>query len=548
MKTYKRLLSILLVLLPLGTGACKKTAETPKQELQAIKISPEEAEIIIGASIQLSGASVPENISIEGARWTSTDNNIAQVDDNGKVTAMAEGEAEIRLSLKGKRGTCKIKVVPAPIVLKGISVSFSSATVKKGEKVQLSVLKNPENYQTEKKIEWQSDNGAVASVSQEGLVEALGDGSATIKAKLEGFEASCIIKVYSKTAVAQLSFFQLNLWEGLKNVEGGLQVFLDQLAALKPDVASFCEFPFQGEETTEGPSAEYILKKAIDYMQAKTGIRYYKTSMTGSGTRGVLTRYPIVEGATKIVSKGTPGIQPWYYRTVINFNGKEIAIYSSHATPYYYACYLPRGYGDGSTPYGWNKLADGPITDINKIMEREEKAGRKQLAIDLENDAKVQEAMGRLCIFGGDLNQPSHLDWTKATASMFQHNGCIVPWTISSYLLANGFKDAYREIYPNPVTHPGNTWPVYNKDAKKSTVWAADADERDRIDYVYFKANPDIKIISSQLVGPEALMAIGVKENDTFINQAEELISPANDKWASDHRGLFMKFEIRHPQ
>lgn len=545
---YKELLSILLVLFPLGTGSCKKIPETPKEGIQAIKVSPSEAEISIGESISLSASSVPEGLSIEGARWSSTANNIATVDENGKVQAQAEGEAEIRISFKGKKGSCKIKVVPVPVTLKGISVSIPSATIKKGSKVQLSVLKNPENYQTEKKAEWQTDNAAVAKVSQEGLLEAVGEGDAIIKAKLEGFEASCIVKVYSKTSVSYLSFFQLNLWEGLQNVEGGLQILLDQLAALQPDVASFCEFPAQGEENTAGPYAEYILKKAIDYLQAKTGIRYYKTSMTGSGTRGLLTKYPIAEGATQVTSTGAMSTQPWYYRTVINFKGKEIAVYSSHATPYYYACYLPRGYGDGGSPYNWNKLSDGPITDINKIMEREEKAGRKQLAIDLANDTKIQESMGRLCIFGGDLNQPSHLDWTEATAGLFQHNGCVVPWTISSYLLSKGFKDSYREIYPDPVTHPGNTWPVYNKDAKKATVWAAEADERDRIDYIYFKESSDIKIIRARLVGPDALMAIGVIATDIFVNKAEELISPANNKWASDHRGLFMTFEIRHPQ
>ncbi len=50
----------------------------------------------------------------------------------------------------------------------------------------------------------------------------------------------------------------------------------------------------------------------------------------------------------------------------------------------------------------------------------------------------------------------------------------------------NGFIDAYRETYPNVVDYPGLTWPADNKDVDATLVWAGDADERDRIDFVYY--------------------------------------------------------------
>ena len=161
----------------------------------------------------------------------------------------------------------------------------------------------------------------------------------------------------SPDTVRPMTFFQLNIWECLGNIDNGLDVFKDQLLALMPDVASFCEFPSQGDEKVEEASAEYILGQTIDYIFKKTGVRYYKTSMSGRGTRGVLTRHPVVEGAAAVASTSAPGQQQWFYRTVIDFHGREVAVYSSHSVHYYYACYLPRGYGDGSDPYGWNKLA-----------------------------------------------------------------------------------------------------------------------------------------------------------------------------------------------
>ena len=339
-----------------------------------------------------------------------------------------------------------------------------------------------------------------------------------------------------------MTFFQLNIWEGLRNIDNGQQVFNDQLLALMPDVASFCEFPCQGSEDKEEVSAEYILRQAIDYIYEKTGVRYYKTSLSGSGTRGVLTRFPIVEEAAAVKSASGDGVQQWFYRTVIDFHGREIAVYSSHSVHYYYACYLPRGYGDGAAPYGWDKLEGGPVSDLSVIVERDVKGDRERMAVDLCADVKEQTAKGRSCVYAGDLNQPSHLDWTEETRNMRGHNGLVVPWSVSKSLLANGFLDAYRVIYPDPVTNPGFTWPVSNKDARKSTSWAPEADERDRIDFVYYFDDGFIRATDARLVGPRETID---HEKPALDSLSEgEIILPANGIWCSDHRGLLVTFIV----
>lgn len=338
---------------------------------------------------------------------------------------------------------------------------------------------------------------------------------------------------------AEFTFFQLNLWEGMSNVDNGRQALYDQLVALMPDAASFCEFRHIGE-------AEEVLDGAIEYIREKTGVTYFRTCMSGSGTRGLLTRHPVIEGPESVPSSGHGATNSWFYRTVVDFYGQEIALYASHAVHYYYACYLPRGYGDGSTPYGWDKLEDGPITDVNYIIERETQSLRHEIANDLADDAQRQKQKGRMVIFGGDLNQPSHLDWTAETADMYEHRGCIVPWTISVICYDRGLKDAFRTVYPDPVTHPGVTWPVYNKDAKVATQWLTDADERDRIDYVYYLAEDRITPVKAQLVGPDSMVSHSERVPDGFIDAAAEIILPAG-VWPSDHRGLLVTFSIDFP-
>ena len=79
----------------------------------------------------------------------------------------------------------------------------------------------------------------------------------------------------------------------------------------------------------------------------------------------------------------------------------------------------------------------------------------------------------------------------KITKKLWGHNGVIVNWDCSRMLYEAGFRDAYRSVYPNPVTHPGFTYPAGNKCAPVAKLtWAPEADERERIDFIYYYPSP----------------------------------------------------------
>ncbi len=505
--------------------------EGDHDKLISLAISKETLDLTVGETFDLAVEGTPSTASLENLRWSSENTATAKCED-GAVTAVAAGTATIKAICDGITAACEVTVRPAPIALKSITISPSAVTVPKSGTQNLTAVLSPEGTAASPDdIVWDSSNKAAATVDQNGCITAVSDGLTTVTATIGTVTGSCNVEVYTKTASRTFTFFQLNLWEGLANVAGGTQSLIDQLVALKPDAASFCEFPSTG-------SAENILSAAATALYEQTGIPYYYNYLGGSGTRGLLTRHPII-------STGMVNNSGWFYCTVIDFYGQEIALYASHSYYSYYACYLPRGYGDGEQPYGWSKISTGPITDVEFILQREELSGRTRIADDFTADAKIQGEAGRLCIFGGDLNQPSHLDWTDAAKNMFEHNGCVVAWPVSTKCYANGIRDAYREIYPDPVAHPGVTWPVSNKDASKATPWTADADERDRIDYVYYRVDTNIEVQKAQMAGPSTMMAKGVAVEDTFVNKAEELILPANGKWPSDHRGLFVTFSVK---
>lgn len=520
-----------------SVSSCSDTPpsdDTPDPDkLKSIGITPSPVSINAGQTTQLTAAATPETASLKNLRWSSSDNKTATVDENGLVKAVEVGTATITALCDGVRAECEVTVTRALVALQKIDLTPSGISMRKGDTKDIVAKLVPENADYEGSLVWDSSNKSVATVDQNGHVVSLTEGVATITATIGSVVGTCPVEVYSDAATRPFTFLQLNLWEGLSKIENGQAALIKHLVALKPDAASFCEFRSTGE-------AASVLKAAADALLAQTGVPYYYTYRGGRGTRGVLSRHPIVS------TDGVNG-SDWFYRTIVNFYGQDIVLYASHAYHSYYACYLPRGYNDGNgSSENWNKLNDGPVVNVTYILEREELSGRTQIATDFIADSKIQKAAGRLCIFGGDLNQPSHLDWTEAAKNNYDHNGCVVAWPISTKVYADGIRDAFREIYPNPVTHPGITWPVYLEG--KTTSWAPQADDRDRIDFVYFRPETNFEVTKAQMVGPSATVSHSKKEEDVFVDKAAELIQPVDGIWPSDHRGLFVTFSVKFAQ
>lgn len=127
-------------------------------------------------------------------------------------------------------------------------------------------------------------------------------------------------------------------------------------------------------------------------------------------------------------------------------------------------------------------------------------------------------------LLGGDMNSHSHLDWTEATRDTFNHGGAVVNWTISKAFTDSGLKDSYREIHPNPLTHPGITW-ISGLDENGKFGY----NKQDRIDYLYYKGSW-IKAIDSE--------SHTVPPGETLLFKGKEIMYP------SDHGFVLTTFEL----
>ena len=133
----------------------------------------------------------PDN-ALTAYTWTSSDNDIATVDENGKVKAVAIGTAIITVSTSNnKTATCKINVKRTPT---NVELNKTSMTLGEGQTYTLTPTLTPASAYTTYK--WSSSNTAVATVDQNGKItaKALGDTVITVTAD-NGVKAICLVHV-----------------------------------------------------------------------------------------------------------------------------------------------------------------------------------------------------------------------------------------------------------------------------------------------------------------------------------------------------------------
>ncbi len=123
--------------------------------------------------------------------WVSDDPSVAEVDENGLITAVGAGETLITASCGEFSDKVRITVV---VRVQEVKLSRERLDMKKGETAELSATVLPEDTTEDKTISWRSSDNSVATVS-DGTVSAVGAGNCTITASCGGKSASCEVSV-----------------------------------------------------------------------------------------------------------------------------------------------------------------------------------------------------------------------------------------------------------------------------------------------------------------------------------------------------------------
>lgn len=140
MNIKKNLLLLILGLIIMG---CSEKDSPKVLKVEKIEISKSTLELVEGSSYQLEAKVFPEIPDINMI-WKSSDESIVSVMNNGIITALGIGEAEILASVGDIVSKCTIKVVKKHIPVKSVSIE-KSLTLKVDEEYDLNIKILPEN-------------------------------------------------------------------------------------------------------------------------------------------------------------------------------------------------------------------------------------------------------------------------------------------------------------------------------------------------------------------------------------------------------------------
>jgi uncharacterized protein YjdB len=134
--------------------------------------------------------------------WSSSNNSIATVDQNGIIKGIKVGECNITAVSTdgGFRATCKIVVTPITVKNVSLNVTKSKLLIDYDKQLQLKATIYPSNA-ANKSIVWKSSNTSIATVSGSGLVKVIAKGNVIITAtSVDGnHSATCEISIVELT-------------------------------------------------------------------------------------------------------------------------------------------------------------------------------------------------------------------------------------------------------------------------------------------------------------------------------------------------------------
>ncbi len=178
-------------------GTCTVTVKDIAVE--SVSITPATLEMAVGGTEQLTPADAEDNT----VTWSSGNEAVATVAQDGTVTAVAAGQAVITAVAGGIEGTCALTV--KDVAVESVSIMPATLELSVGKTGRLTANVLPAGA-TDRPVTWSSGNGAVATVAQDGTVTAVAVGQAVITATADGVEGTCVVDVNAKPSIGDFYY------------------------------------------------------------------------------------------------------------------------------------------------------------------------------------------------------------------------------------------------------------------------------------------------------------------------------------------------------
>jgi len=174
--------------------------------VEKVFLNKSELTLAVGQTEQLIATIEPENATNKNVSWSSSNEEVATVDEDGTVRAVGAGTATITVTTEdgGYTATCTVTVNAATVSVTGVSLDKNELTLTVGDTEKLTATVEPPNA-SNKNVSWSSSDEAVATVSADGTVTAVGAGTATITVTTEDGNKTATCKVTVIVPVERVS-------------------------------------------------------------------------------------------------------------------------------------------------------------------------------------------------------------------------------------------------------------------------------------------------------------------------------------------------------
>lgn len=168
--------------------------------------------VYVGGSTVLTPKFTPEGAASTALVWSSADESVATVSQEGVVTGVNGGRTTVTVKCKEYSATCQVKVRKAAI---GVELDITEADLKVGvDELQLTAIVEPSNS-IDYDLDWTTSDDAVAVVSDKGLVTPVGPGEATITVTVDrAHQATCVVRVTQPAEGVFLNKTELKIQRG----------------------------------------------------------------------------------------------------------------------------------------------------------------------------------------------------------------------------------------------------------------------------------------------------------------------------------------------
>lgn len=149
-----------------------------------------------GQSIKLIPDIYPANSENKNVTWTSSNPEVASIDENGLITPLTVGETTITITTEdgGFTDTCNVNVITI-VPETGVTLDKENLIMAINSYRILNATIHPDDA-TNKMLTWESSETNIATVSETGEITAISEGTVTITVTTEeGYTDTCNVQV-----------------------------------------------------------------------------------------------------------------------------------------------------------------------------------------------------------------------------------------------------------------------------------------------------------------------------------------------------------------